>query len=80
MDQEEKERKARERDAHQKKLEAAAKAALNAEGAEPLVEELHRIAMANAYNPGRSKADMAFADGKRSTAVQILNLGGKSNG
>jgi len=51
-----------------------------APGAEPLVAELRRIAVSSAYNPGRSKADMAHVDGKRATAVHILNLGGKANG
>lgn len=79
MDQEERERKAREREAHQKRLEAAARAALSAQGAEPLVEELRRIAYGSTYMQGRSKADMAFVDGKRSTAVHLLHLGGFTN-
>ncbi|MFP3915366.1 MAG: hypothetical protein ACLFWM_10865 [Actinomycetota bacterium] len=80
MNEEERERKAREREEHQRQLEYAARVALSVEGAKPLVEELRRIAMGNAYAQGRNKADMAFADGKRATAVHLLKLGGIENG
>jgi len=80
LDQEDKEQKARERESHQKRLEQSARVALGADGAEALIEELRRIAMSNAYAPGRTKADMAFADGKRAAAAHILSLGGVENG
>jgi len=43
-----------------------------------LRQHLQKIALSTSYSPGRSPADVAYVEGSRALAAQLLNLGGKT--
>ena len=57
-------------------LRRAARRAFQGEGQGPLRDELLRAVRRSTYNPNASHADMAYAEGYRKLAVDLLKLGG----
>lgn len=72
----------RMREAHAAKVNELSQAAVRALGPAqqaPLVEWLRATALSYSYASGRSAEDVAFAEGRRQLAVELLKLGGSLN-